>query len=122
MNEGCDNINSEIPLIGKMINFYKKLYSCRQTVSRLDRYTIWQKSENITLEVMENILTASQMNKSTKLPYLENASVKINLLKIVIRLVKEVKAIDDKKYISLQQSLDEIGRMLGGWVKSMKNY
>jgi hypothetical protein len=34
--------------------------------------------------------------------------------------MKEVKTIDNKKYILLEEMVDEIGRMLGGWIKSTK--
>jgi len=50
---------------------------------------------------------------------LQKASLKIDLLKILIRLAKEVKALDNKKYIQLQQELQEIGKMIGGWIRSL---
>jgi len=45
---------------------------------------------------------------------------KIFILKILIRLAKEVKSLDIKKYIVLEERLEEIGKMLGGWIKSIK--
>jgi len=60
------------------------------------------------------------MSKEKKLPILERASLKLNLFRIFVRLAKEVKAIDGKKYILLQENTDEIGRMLGGWIKSVR--
>lgn len=48
------------------------------------------------------------------------ASLNIDLLKILIRLCKEVKVLDDKKYLKLQKKLQEIGKMLGGWLKSLR--
>jgi len=55
------------------------------------------------------------------LPILENASKKLNTLKILIRLLKEIKAIDIKKYVILENFCQEIGKMLGGWIKFIKN-
>lgn len=46
--------------------------------------------------------------------------VKLNVLRVLIRLTKDVKAIDNKKYIALETNIDEIGRMLGGWIRSTK--
>ncbi len=31
-----------------------------------------------------------------------------------------MKAIDNKKYVVLENTVDEIGRMLGGWIKHSK--
>lgn len=86
-----------------------------------DRYTLWQKCENILLDSLENILLASQMSKKEKLPVLEKASLQLNLFRIFTRLAKEVKALDNKKYVSLQKNTDEVGRMLGGWIKSTRS-
>jgi len=51
---------------------------------------------------------------------LEKTSIELNFLRVCIRLMKDIKAIDAKKYIVIEANLDEIGRMLGGWIKSTK--
>ncbi|OIN90116.1 hypothetical protein AUJ40_00570 [Candidatus Berkelbacteria bacterium CG1_02_42_45] len=66
------------------------------------------------LKVIEGILLASQQTKLHKLPTLEKISANLNFLRVLIRLMKDVKAIDIKKYATLEASIDEIGRMLGG--------
>jgi len=111
----------DIPIFKKIYELYRNFYSFRNSISKQDRYTLWQKCENILLETLENILLASQMSKMEKLPILERASLQLNLFRIFVRLAKEVKALDNKKYILLQQDTDEVGRMLGGWIKSTKD-
>lgn len=70
------------------------------------------------LELLELIMSASQLTKTEKLLVLQNASVKLDLIKVLIRLCKDLKILDNKKYLALQSSLQEIGRMLGGWIKA----
>jgi len=111
----------DIPIFKKVYELYRNFYGFRNSVSKQDRYTLWQKCENILLETLENILLASQTPRAGKLPILEKASLKLNLFRIFIRLAKEVKAIDNKKYLSLQENTDGVGRMLGGWIKSTKS-
>ena len=110
----------DIPIFRKSYDLYKTLYGYRMAIPKQDRYTLWQKCENLVLEIIENLLIASQLTKERKLPKLEKISLDINALRIFIRLAKEVKAIDNKKYVALQAILDEIGKMLGGWIKSVK--
>lgn len=110
----------DIPIFKKTYDLYKIFYRYRNTVSKQDRYTLWQRCENLILDVLESILWASQLSKTEKLPILEKTSLRLNLLRVFLRLCKEVKAIDNKKYILLQEIIDEIGRMLGGWIKSTK--
>ncbi len=112
--------NSDIPIFKKTYDLYKDFYSFRNGVPKQDRFTIWQKCENIILEVLENIIYASQLSKAEKLPILQKASVKLNFLRVFLRLCKETKILDSKKYIRLEENVDEIGRMLGGWIKSSK--
>jgi hypothetical protein len=113
--------NLDIPIFRKTYDLYKTFYSFRASVKKQDRYTIWQKCETIILETLEGLLYAGQMTKSEKLPILEKTSVKLNFLRIFVRLMKDTKAIDEKKYLILEASIDEIGRMLGGWIKSTKD-
>jgi hypothetical protein len=37
-----------------------------------------------------------------------------------LQLSWEIKSLDSKKYIFLSEKLNEIGKMLGGWIKSLK--
>lgn len=110
----------DIPIFKKSYDLYKLFYGYRLSVPKQDRYTIWQRSENIMLDAIESILLASQTYKMEKLPILNRASMKLNFLRIFLRLMKETKAIDQKKYITLEELIDEIGRMLGGWIRSIK--
>src|SRR3989344_5151887 len=112
--------NLDIPIFSKAYELYKIFYSYRNTVSRQDRYTLWQRGETTILDILEGILLASQLSKAEKLPTLQSVSLKVNFLRIFVRLTKDVKAIDNKKHLRLQEMIDEIGRMLGGWIKSTK--
>lgn len=111
----------DIPIFKKSYDLYKEFYVLRLAVPKQDRYTLWQKCESLLIDVLEGIIFASQQTKQDKLPTLEKTSVKLNFLRVCIRLMKDIKAIDTKKYILIEANLDEIGRMLGGWIKSTKD-
>lgn len=110
----------DVPIFKKAYDLYKLFYQYRTLVPKQDRYALWQTSEKILLEILEGLLTASHLHKQEKLPILEKVSLKLNMLRIFIRLTKEIKAIDIKKYVTLEEAVDEIGRMLGGWIRSTK--
>lgn len=109
-----------MPIFQSAYSLYKDFYLIRGSVSKQDRYTIFLRVENSMLEIIEGILFASQQTKLQKLPTLEKISVNLNFLRVLIRLMKDVKAIDIKKYATLEANVDKIGRMLGGWIKSTK--
>ena len=112
--------DAQIPIIKKIYELYKLLHLYRQQIAKADRHSLWQRAENSCLELLELILSASQQTKQAKLPNLEAASAKLSVLRVLIRLAKDTKAIDTKKYLALQTLIDEIGRMLGGWLRSVK--
>ncbi len=83
-----------------------------------DRFTIYERSENLILDVVELLIEAGYVARNNKVTILEHASVKLNTLRLLIRLMKESSTFDTKKYVTLQTIIDEIGRQLGGWIRS----
>ncbi len=108
----------DIPILKKSYDLYKQFHEHRKTVSKSDRYGIYERSENILIDILELLLEAGYSKSSNKAPLLEKASVKLNILRFFIRLMKDTRTLDLKKYTALQAVIDEIGRMLGGWIRS----
>lgn len=84
------------------------------------KYTLGTKIDSLFLEVIENVLKAGYSDKLEKQIFLKRGSVKLDLLKFFLQIAWEIKSIDDKKYIKISEKLDEVGKMLGGWIKSLK--
>lgn len=110
----------DMPIFKKTYDLYKTFHEYRRVVPKQDRFTIFERSEAAILEVLECIMQASGESKKEKLPTLERGSLKLNMLRVFIRLMKDIKTIDGKKYMNTEAAIDEIGRMLGGWIRSIK--
>lgn len=110
----------DIPILKKTYELYKEFYVYCKSFPKQDRYVLGQKCEDIIAEILQYLLSASGLPKAEKIPELDKASAKLNLLRVYIRLAKDIRALDNKKYVALQTYIDEIGRMLGGWKKSVK--
>ena len=110
----------DIPIFKKTYDLYKLFHELRNKANKQDRFTIFAKTENILLNIIEGILEASELNKNEKLPILKKTSTKLNMLRVFVRLMKDTKSVDLKSYSHLEENVDEIGRMLGGWIKSTK--
>ena len=109
----------EIPIIIKTYDLYKVYYSYLELFPKKDKYALGKKNEEFIINFLELILTAKGAAKDTKKTIIGQASVKLDLIKIFIRLEKDFKLIDQKKYLVIENQLQEIGRMLGGWQKSI---
>ena len=112
--------NSDVPIFKKLYELYKLIHLYRTSIPKADRHTLWQRIEDTCIEMLETVIDASQRSRIEKAAFLAKASTKLNLLRIFVRLAKDTKSLDQKKYIALQTLMDEIGRMLGGWLKATK--
>lgn len=95
-------------------------HSYARTFPKNDRYTIGQKSENLILEILELVFLANSKTKQSRLLILNKIDTKLKILKVIVRLCFDSRAINQNKYIILQEKNLEIGRMLGGWIKDTK--
>jgi hypothetical protein len=110
--------DNDIPILKKSYDLYKLFHEYRRVIPKCDRFTVFERSENLILQIIEILLEAGYSQHGNKATALETASTKVNLLRFLIRLMKETKSLDAKKYVTLQTVIDEIGRMLGGWLRS----
>lgn len=111
-------MQNEAPLFQKIYDFYKLFYTYIDHFPKKSREVLGQKIEQIILEILELILKASYSRE--KIISLGNASLKLDFLKVLIRITYETKTIDQKKYLLMEKELQEMGRMLGGWIRSLK--
>jgi len=71
------------------------------------------------LQLQRLIITAfKRYHKKTTLTDLD---IELAILKRKVRLAKDLRYLDIKKYQLWIEKLVEIGRMIGGWIKSVKS-
>ena len=103
----------------KLVGAYKLWHEYILHFPKTSRYTLGEKIDSLFVEVVEYIAVASYLSKQDKLPYVKKATLKLDVLKFFLQVAWEIKALDTKKYITLSESFDEVGRMLGGWIKQL---
>ena len=72
------------------------------------------------VETIEMLATAAFLPREEKTPFVRAAIRKLDTLKILLLILWETKALDNKKYIALSLPLEEVGRMAGGWYGQLK--
>lgn len=112
--------DNEIPILKKTYDLYKLFHEYRKTVNKHDRHTIYERSDRIILDMIECIFQAGYSKNTDKIVILEQTSTKLNMLRFFIRLMKDTATLNSKQYVALQEIIDEIGRMLGGWLRSIR--
>ena len=110
--------NFDAPLVHKICELYKLFSAYLKTFPKQERYSLGKKIEETILEILEFMLSASYLPKFKKNEILRKASDKTDLLKYLFRLAYEIKCLNMKKYILLEEKVIETGKMIGGWIKS----
>lgn len=120
MIQNSPNSKNDLPIIHKLIETYKLWQEFLPNFPKSSKYTLGEKIDRYFLETIELIYLASYQSPENKLVYVEKSSTKLDLAKFLLRISWEIKSFDNKKYILISEKLDEIGKMLGGWIRQIK--
>jgi hypothetical protein len=85
------------------------------------RYTIGARIENKFIDLLELSYLAYFAEKEKKAERISRCILILDTLKFFVLTSWEGKIISNKQYEELILKLDEIGRMFGGWKKSLAN-
>ncbi len=77
--------------------------------------------DNLFTDCLEYSLLARYADRDNKTEYISKLVVAFDSLKFFLQILWDLKILDDKKYSHLSKQLAEIGRMIGGWSKYIKN-
>ena len=84
------------------------------------RYTIGSRIENKFIDLLELSYLAYFAEKEKKMERISRCILILDTLKFFVLTAWEGKVVSNKQYEEIILKLDEIGRMLGGWIKSSK--
>lgn len=97
----------------------KRIHTLRNKFSKSEKYSLGQSLEESVLQSLQEIIEAGLQKPEWKIAAIEKCLRLVERTKILIRLAKDLDQIRDREAIELQESIQKIGRMLGGWKKSI---
>ncbi|MFH0831863.1 MAG: diversity-generating retroelement protein Avd [archaeon] len=105
----------ELAIFQKTYDLMQYLYPLVNKFPKSQRFVIGQRIENSALGILEGIIEANQsINKEGAL---KKTSVELEKLRIFIRLAKDLRFMSFKQYEYVSTLINEVGKMLGGWIK-----
>ncbi|OGY42809.1 MAG: hypothetical protein A2Y67_03740 [Candidatus Buchananbacteria bacterium RBG_13_39_9] len=110
-----ENFSEKFPILERSYQLYQKIGE----IAKNEDNTLRKSSEITVLEILELIVIATRQGKNDKFQTLRQAVRKIDTLKVFADMAKEVKQISDSKYGEIRENLDNLGKMLGGWLKAI---
>ncbi len=105
----------EFLVIKRGYDFSKWLLQHTGKFPKSYRFSVAAKLENASLEFIE-LTTVANMRKD-KLPLLKQADEALAKLRLLFRLSYEMRFINLQSYEHGSKLMNELGRLLGGWLK-----
>lgn len=100
-------------------DFYKHLYLNLRGIPKRDRFTWGERCEGLALRILLTAMQAETTIRANKKEPLAQLSRDVDALKIFLRLGHDLNILDQKKYLTRSAELVSIGKMVGGWLKSL---
>ena len=104
-----------IPVVLKLKDAYGIWQQYLTDFPKANRFTLGSKIDDVFLAAIEYCFLASYAAGPEKQIFIDRGITRVDLVKLLLQLAWEIKALDTKKYVHLSERLAETGRMLGGW-------
>ena len=108
-------MNEDYPIIVKTYNLTRWYIEKLGKLPRNHRYTLGEKVQNSLLNLL--LLLNDAVYTKDKRPLLLEANKELERLRLLSRLLKDLSILSTDNYRFISSSLNEIGKMLGGWMK-----
>ncbi|MFZ4629995.1 MAG: diversity-generating retroelement protein Avd [Blastocatellia bacterium] len=108
----------EMTILTKTFDLLDWLLPRLETFPKPYRLTLTLRLANSSLNFQELIFDAMSVGGRTRQRHLRLADAELNKVRLYLRLVHRRKWINDGQYRHASSMVAEIGRMLGGWIKS----
>lgn len=86
---------------------------------RSQKFQLADRMQTCALDVLDLLIEAAYSKE--KAAHLRRANLALEKLRISVRLSKDLRHLDFKKYEHAARLIDTIGRQVGGWLRSMGN-
>ena len=108
-----------LPIINRTYETYKQIIDINNHLEKRWRYSLGASLEISVLSLLQELIMAKNAPKPIKSSYLIKAGSHLEIAILKLRLFLELEIVNETKVFQTQSKLAEIGRMLGGWLKSL---
>ncbi len=94
---------------------------CKHTsrFPRNHRFVLGERLERNLYDLLETLIHARYSRE--RKPLLDRANLTLEVLRFQTRLARDLQCWKTNSYVFAARSLDEVGRLVGGWLRSSRN-
>ena len=106
------------PVLEKMYQFVLWLVPTVDKFPRAQKFLIGDRIQTGALDVLEHLIEAAYSRD--KLPILNRINLQLEKLRYLFRLAFDLRIMDMRRYEFAARAIDEIGKLVGGWMKASR--
>jgi len=109
---------NELPVYKATYDLLLAIFQFTKEFSREYKYTVGESLKKETIELLTLIYRANTRHQKTDV--LQIAREQIEVIRLLIRVMKDMKQINMAKFVKINQSVENVSKQLNGWQKSQK--
>ncbi|WP_100523402.1 diversity-generating retroelement protein Avd [Mycobacteroides abscessus] len=110
--------HEDLKILQKCYDMIEYGYNALRQYPKSERFTLAADTKNSMYELLKLIIRANK--KYYKKTTIQDIDIELDQLRYLVRLGNGLGFLPFKKYENWSRLLNELGRMIGGWMKSIK--
>ena len=110
------SLHSELPVYKSCYDLLLEIFRFTKEFGREYKYTVGESIKKETIELLTLIFRAN--TRTDKAQVLQEARERIEVIRLFIRLMKDMRQISLKRFVQVNQRVEEVSKQLTGWQKS----
>ena len=113
------SLHYELPIYKSCYDLLLEIFVFTKNFSKDFKYTVGESIKKETVELLTLIFRAN--SRTDKHAVLQEAREHIEVIRLLIRLMKDLKQISLKNFVKINQKVEEVSKQLTGWQKAVKS-
>lgn len=108
---------SDLPVYKATYDLLLGIFEFCKYFSKEYKYTVGESLKKETIELLTLIYRANTKYQKTEI--LQTAREQIEVIRLLIRVMKDMKQVSLKSYVSINQQVENVSKQLSGWHNSI---
>ncbi len=110
-------LHNELPVYKACYDLLMEIFLFTRHFSREYKFTVGESLKKETIDLLTLIFRAN--SRKDKDAVLQEARERIEVIRLFIRLMKDLKEISLKRFVEVNQKVENVSKQLTGWQKSL---
>jgi hypothetical protein len=111
-------VYDELPVYKASYDLLLDIFQFTTNFTREYKFTIGERLKTEAIELIVLVFRAN--SKASKFDIIQQAREQIEVLRLLIRLLKDLKQISLKSFVRINEQVENVSKQLTGWQKSQK--